>query len=128
MDVFQTKSHNQPMGTMGRPPRTVADKEMMQRMGMRLRWVREAMNKSQEEMAEIVGVHQTAWSKYEAGERWPDQFKIPRVISKLKISRAYLMEDSLQGVDRDLAIRLAADHPELAGPKGTGKRKGTDRT
>lgn len=116
------------MGTMGRPPRTVADKEMMQRMGMRLRWVREAMNKSQEEMAEIIGVHQTAWSKYESGLRWPDQFGIAPLLSKLKISRAYLLEDSLQGVDRDLAIRLAADHPELAGPSNKGKRKGKPRS
>lgn len=112
---------------MGRPPRTVADKAMMLKMGTRLRWVREAMDKSQEEMAEIVGVHQTAWSKYESGQRWPDQFGIPRILAKLRISRAYLLDDSLQGVDRDLAIRLAADHPELAGPKRKGKRTGTDR-
>jgi transcriptional regulator with XRE-family HTH domain len=116
------------MGRMGRPPRTVADKEMMLRMGTRLRWVREAMEKSQEQMAEIVGVHQTAWSKYESGERWPDQFKIPTIIAKLKITRAYLLEDCLRGVDQDLAIQLVADHPELAGPKRKGRRKGTDRT
>ena len=34
-------------------------------------------------------------------------------MAKLRISREYLMEGSLEGVEADLAIRLAAAHPEL---------------
>jgi len=95
---------------------------------MRLRWVREALGKSQEDMAGIIGVHQTAWSLYERGERWPDQFEVPRLVAKLQISLAYLRDGSLEGVERDLAIRLAANHPELVAPIRKGPDKGTDQT
>lgn len=81
---------------------------------MRFRWVREAMGASQSEMAEKVGVHQTAWSLYERGERLPDQFVMARIAGKLRISVAYLMKGSLEGVLPALAIHLAARHPELA--------------
>lgn len=98
----------------GRPARTVADRQLMQEAGRRLRWVREAIGRSQAEMAETIGVHQTAWSLYERGARWPDAFEAVRIMAKLGISREYLLDGSLQGVQPELAIRLAARHPELA--------------
>jgi transcriptional regulator with XRE-family HTH domain len=109
---------------MGRPRRTVADKTMMLRLGQRLRWVREARGMTQQQIAELVGVHQTAWSLYERGLRFPDQFEVPRLLAKLRISRDYLMDGSLEGVEADLAIRLAAAHPELVPSIGKGRRKG----
>ena len=124
LEVIQTKSHNE---RMGRPARTAADRAMMAHMGQRLRWVREAMGISQEAIAVAAGVHQTAWSLYERGLRWPDQFEVPRLLAKLKISREYLLENTLEGVDPALAIRLAAMHPELAGPTGTAPRTGRRR-
>jgi transcriptional regulator with XRE-family HTH domain len=99
----------------------------MKDMGKRLRWVREALGKSQQEMADAVGVHQTAWSLYERGHRWPDQFEAVRLMAKLQLSREYLLEESLQGVERELAIRLAARHPELVPPNDKAPRTGTDR-
>lgn len=101
----------------------------MKQIGQRLRWVREAMGKKvpQEALADRVGVHQTAWSLYERGKRMPDQFEVLRMVSKLRISMAYLLEGSLDGVDRDLAIQLAARHPELALPTHTASDKGTDQ-
>lgn len=100
----------------------------MRQMGERLRWVREALgNPSQERLATLIGVHQTSWSLYERGKRWPDAFEIVRIISKLRISREYLVEGRLDGVDRDLAIRLAAAHPELVQPIDKGLHTGTDR-
>lgn len=110
---------------MGRPARTADDKALMVAMGERLRWVREIMFGSQEEAAEHVGVHQTAWSLYERGKRMPDLFNAPRVIAKLRISREYLVEGSLEGVERELAIRLAAAHPELVPPTRRGPDTGT---
>lgn len=110
---------------MGRPARTEADKRLMKDIGQRLRWVREAMDDaSQETLADLVGVHQTAWSLYERGLRTPDQFEILRMVSKLRISMAYLLEGSLDGVDRDLAIQLAARHPELVLPTNKASDKG----
>lgn len=90
----------------------------MKEIGTRLRWVREAREISQQEMAQEVGVHQTAWSLYERGLRLPDQFEVVRLAAKLKVSVPYLSAASLEGVERGLAILLAARHPELALPKG----------
>ncbi len=74
------------MAKMGRPARQPDELELMALMGERLRWVREALGASQEAMAELVGVHQTAWSYYERGLRWPDEFSATKLISKLRIS------------------------------------------
>lgn len=101
---------------------------MMVHMGERLRWVREALGKTQEELAEAIGVHQTSWSLYERGLRWPDQFEAPRLLAKLRISREYLLENTLQGVDPALAIRLAAKHPELVYPSDKEPRRGSNRS
>ena len=111
---------------MGRPARTSADRALMKEMGERLKWVREALGRSQEEMAEAIGLHQTSWSLYERGQRWPDQFEVIRLIAKLQITREYLLEGDLQGVERELAIRLAAQHPELVPPIDKALRTGTD--
>lgn len=110
---------------MGRPPRSVADRQMMAEMGQRLRWVREARGWNQTQAGEVVGVTQTAWSLYERGLRWPDAFEAVRLIAKLKISRDYLLTGDLGGVERDLAIRLAASHPELVEPKNTDQDRDT---
>ncbi len=113
---------------MGRPPRTTADRALMKAAGTRLRWVRDIRGESQEEIAEHVGVHQTTWSLYERGERWPDEFEAARLLGKLKISREYLLEGGLQGVERELAIQLAARHPELAGPTDKEPHRGTGQS
>jgi transcriptional regulator with XRE-family HTH domain len=109
---------------MGRPRRTDEDRELMVVIGTRLRWVREAMDISQEKIALAVGVDQTTWSLYEKGKRTPDQFRIPQLIGKLGITVPYLLGGGLDGVERDLAIQLAARHPELADTSGKGPGTG----
>jgi transcriptional regulator with XRE-family HTH domain len=91
----------------------------MVEMGQRIRWVRDIYGKSQAQMAEEVGIDQTAWSLYERGQRWPDIAQAARIVAKLKVSHAYLLDGSLEGVERDLAIRLAAYHPQLVLPRRT---------
>jgi transcriptional regulator with XRE-family HTH domain len=92
---------------------------LMRTIGLRLRWVRDALGMTQEQIASAVGIAQDAWSLYELGKRWPDLGTASRMIAKLKITHAYLVEGSLDGVERQLAIRLAAYHPELALPTRT---------
>ncbi len=99
----------------------------MAEMGRRLRWVRDARGLSQQAMADMVGVHQTAWSLYERGMRWPDQFEAPRLAAKLQVTLDYLRGGSLEGVEPALAIRLAAAHPELVAQICMAPRKGTRR-
>lgn len=116
------------MARMGRPPRGTADRQMMLQMGERLKWVREANGWNQTQAGDMVGVTQTAWSLYERGLRWPDAFAAVRLIAKLKISREFLLTGDLGGVERDLAIRLAASHPELVRPKNKDSDTGTDQS
>lgn len=104
--------------------RTDDDRELMKQIGQRLRWVREALGLTQEAMAEHVGVHQTAWSMYERGRRMPDPFAMVRLCGKLRISREYLLEGTLDEVEPKLAIRIAARHPELVPPIDKAKDKG----
>lgn len=96
----------------------------MRKMGQRLRWVREALGLNQTDMARMVGLTQTGWSLYERGKRWPDQFAAVRLMAKLKVTREYLLTGDLSGIDRDLAIRLAAQHPELVKPTRKEPRRG----
>ena len=85
------------------------------------------MGLTQEQMAEHVGLSQSAWSLYERGLRWPDEFEAVRLLAKCRISKAYLIEGSLRGVERELAIHLAARHPELVLPSDREKGTGTAR-
>ena len=106
-----TRSQTVPMG---RPRRSVADRQLMRDVGQRLRWVREARGMTQAEIAALVGLSDSAWSLYERGLRFPDTFEATRLLAKLRISREYLLEGKLAGVETGLAIRLAAAHPHLA--------------
>lgn len=116
------KTERHTSGMIGRPSRTPADRETMRLVGLRLRWAREAQGLNQAEFAELAELHQTAISLYETGKRIPDQLALPRLCGRLRIDPDYLLEGSLQGVDRELAIRLAAAHPELAPPIDTAPR------
>lgn len=97
-------------------------------IGQRLRWLRDALGASQQQMADQVGVHQTMWSAYENGKKSPDQYAMTRMAGKLKISIPYLLEGSLEEVDREVAIRLAAAHPELVEPTGRAPHKDKPRS
>lgn len=99
---------------------------MMAEIGQRLKWVREALELSQTQIADICGVDQTTWSAYELGNRLPDHFRIPQLCGKLRISVSYLLSGDLDGVEPRLAIALAAHHPSLAKTSYTAQRTGTD--
>jgi len=120
----RTESHTR---RMGRPARTFADKQLMIDMGKRLKWVRHAKGMTQRQIAEFVGLDQTTWSAYERGIRFPDQLGAVRLLAKLKISRDYLMDGVLRGVEADLAIRLALAHPNQLRPNDTDESTGIPR-
>jgi transcriptional regulator with XRE-family HTH domain len=112
---------------MGRPKRSDADREAMVRIGQHLRYVREAWGRSQTEIATITGIHQTTWSLYERGLRLPDQFAVERIAAKLRLDISYIWNGDLSGLEREVAIRIAASHPELVAPLGKASRKDTER-
>jgi transcriptional regulator with XRE-family HTH domain len=99
----------------GRPARSVADRDLMKVVGRRLRWAREALELTQEQIAGMVGLDHSTWCYYEQGKRFPDPIKLPAICARLNVDNNYLMNGSLDGVERNLAILLAARHPILAG-------------
>jgi DNA-binding XRE family transcriptional regulator len=92
--------------------------------GLRLRVVREAWRRTQAEMAEIVGVHRTAWSMYERGLRFPDLLAVQRIAAKLRLTIGFIYDGELAGLETDVATHIAAHHPELVAWKGKAPRKG----
>jgi transcriptional regulator with XRE-family HTH domain len=100
---------------MGRPARSTADRALMKQVGQRLLWARVALELTQEQIAQMIGLDHSTWCYYEQGKRFPDPLKIPAICARLNVDTDYLMHGSLDGVERNLAILLAAYHPELAG-------------
>ena len=117
-----------PPGKMGRPARTIADRETMRAVGQRLLWAREALGLTQQQVADLIGLDHSTWCYYEKGKRYPDPMRVPAICARLNVDIAYLLEASLDGVERSMAIRLAAHHPELLGIDGIPGRPRSRRT
>jgi transcriptional regulator with XRE-family HTH domain len=97
----------------------------MKDVGRRLKWVRQAMNMSQQQVADLLGIDRSSWALYERGQRLPDHYRVPVIAGRLRISVGYILSGSLDGVDRNLAIALASEHPQLARNTSTELRTGT---
>jgi len=69
---------------------------------------------TQGEMAELIGVDQSAWSKYESGKKLPDTFRLRAICARFKVSYEYIYVGTLIGVHPRLAMELAARSPILA--------------
>lgn len=69
---------------MGRRKRTAA-------IGERLRWLREVNDKSQQVVADFVGVHQTTIGEYERGLCMPGPDVLTRLANYYDVSLDYLM-------------------------------------
>lgn len=76
-------------------------------IGARLRRAREAQDIYQEQLAEAVGINRSLLSKLENGQRAPSVFLAMALIEALQISPQYLLWGSMQGVDGELAAKLA---------------------
>lgn len=109
------KSGTKPPGKLGRPARSSADRALMRQIGERLRWVREELQLTQQQVADMIGLDHSTWCYYEQGKRFPDPLRMPAICARLNVDTDFLLRGSLNGVERNLAILLAARHPELAG-------------
>lgn len=88
-------------------------KERRAAVGERLRWAREEIEPNATVVARYLEVDPSTLNKWEAGTRLPDVFKMADLAENLRITLDYLYRGRLEGVDRELALRLAAKHPEL---------------
>jgi transcriptional regulator with XRE-family HTH domain len=114
---------SQPPPKVGRKPRTAEDRRLIKEFGKRVRWAREELELTTAQIADMVGIHPTAWNNYEIGRRTPDLMRLPAICARLNVDISYLLTGSLEGVEQHLATRLAARHPELVGIERTASGK-----
>ena len=58
----------------------------------KLRTARKAAGKTQKEIADLLGISESAYCGYETGKRQPDAVKIKKIASFLNVSGDYLLE------------------------------------
>lgn len=81
---------------------------------MRISWARELVMPNQSECARLLGVDASTLNKIEKGDRAPSVFLIAALSNRLRVSTDFLLKGVLNGrTDEELALRLAALHPEL---------------
>ncbi|GFE97265.1 MULTISPECIES: helix-turn-helix domain-containing protein [unclassified Gluconobacter] len=83
-------------------------------IGTRIAWARELVIPNQSECARLLGVDASTLNKIERGDRAPSVFLIAALSNRLRVSTDFLLKGVLNGrTDEELALRLAALHPEL---------------
>lgn len=83
-------------------------------IGERCRWVLEETNPNQTTLASELEVDASTINKYLQGTRAQSVFFIRNFAERFRVSTDYLLRGVLTGVEeRNLALRLAAKHPEL---------------
>ncbi|EHH67000.1 helix-turn-helix domain-containing protein [Gluconobacter morbifer] len=87
---------------------------LQQAIGTRISWARELVIPNQSECARLLGVDASTLNKIERGDRAPSVFLIAALSNRLRVSTDFLLKGVLNGrTDEELALRLAALHPEL---------------
>ncbi|GBR55012.1 transcriptional regulator [Neokomagataea thailandica NBRC 106555] len=83
-------------------------------IGQRIAWARELVIPNQSECARLLGIDASTLNKIERGDRAPNVFLIAALSNRLRVSTDFLLKGVLNGrTDEELALRLAALHPEL---------------
>lgn len=83
-------------------------------VGQRITWARELVFPNQSECARLLGVDASTLNKIEKGDRAPSVFLIMSLSNRLRVSTDFLLKGVLNGrTDEEMALRLAALHPEL---------------
>ena len=86
----------------------------VQLVGERLRWAREIAADNQTQAAKLLRCDQSTWSLYERGERLLSLQVALRACQAWGLTLDYLYRGHLDSrVAQDMAVRLAAAHPEL---------------
>ena len=94
-------------------------------VGQRIQWVREMLMPNRAECARLLGVDKSTLAKIESGERAASIFNIIELANRFRCSTDFLLRGLLIAkTDEELALALAARHPELVLPP---KRMGSDK-
>lgn len=82
-------------------------------VGRRLRAARSIVFDSSAACAKAFNVPKQTWQHYEHGDRYPDPYYLCRFCDGTGFTMDFLYRGHLRGISADLAIRLAAEYPEL---------------
>lgn len=83
-------------------------------VGTRTQWARELVEGNRTAFARTLGVDASTLKKIETGERAPSIFNILELSNRLRVSTDFLLKGLLTArTDEEMALRLAALHPEL---------------
>jgi transcriptional regulator with XRE-family HTH domain len=67
--------------------------EILQRLGLRIRRLREKANISQEALGQIAGLHRTYIGAIERGERNPSVLSLKKIADALKVTLGDLFDE-----------------------------------
>src|SRR4051812_11753964 len=110
----------------GRPKKSDAQRDWERSVGLRLRWVREAADWSQEYTAKKLEINQQWLSQYERGIRAVDPWVALRFCARMRTTLDYVYRGRLEGTHHTLMRLLLEAHPEL-NQKPNHTETGTDR-
>lgn len=82
-------------------------------VGMRLSWVRFIVGLTQRRAGAVIGASQSTMASYEAGRRLLPPDHATRAAIAWGVTTDFLYRGLLAGCRRDVALRLAVQHPEL---------------
>ncbi|HET6610149.1 MAG TPA: helix-turn-helix transcriptional regulator [Rhodopila sp.] len=115
------------IGIMSRTARPPAYSDIQAEIGARIRQVREIYEIDQAELARALEIDASTLNKIEKGTRSPSIFNIISLANRLRVSADFLLRGQLVArMDEELALHLAAKHPNLAPPIRRGKDRGID--
>ena len=100
------------------------------RLGHRMRWVRETTADTQAVAAELLGVSEADYARWEAGGIRPDLEQAAEFASRYRCRLDFLLTGDLDSLDPELRAVLVTRHPLLAAKirKPTVRRRGRKRT
>ena len=104
-----------------------SQKQEAQRIGQRVRWVRELLGITPTQLGADVGVDASLIRHIERGVRLPSIHVLMSLCHVCRVSPQYLLWGSLEAVDLELAGQLKQLHPELQWPAERGAAAHTDK-
>lgn len=104
------------------------DSDFFRLVGERIRAIRKLGGENQTEVATLMGVDQSTWSKWETGKRIPNPARMARFVARAKASLDLIYRGVPANTHPALVRLLRAAHPELVEPEPTdrGPDTGTD--
>ena len=103
---------------MSRSARTDAFTAIQGKVGERIGWVRELVQPNRRKAARTLGVDNSQLVRIESGERAASIFLVIEVANRYRCTTDFILRGVMTArMDEELALKLAALHPELVLPE-----------